>query len=74
MPTLALNTAGLSAAASESAYTAALAAGIRHVDFHPGIERDGVAAALAKGKLPRETVFLTTKIRKPPVRCGVVGP
>ena len=48
-PTLALNTAGLSAGASATAFRKALAAGITHVDFHPGIERDGVAAVL-KGK------------------------
>lgn len=71
MPTLALNTAGLSADGSERATTAALAAGFRHVDFHPGIERDGVARALASAGLGRSEdrlgrLFLTTKIAKPP--------
>ena len=42
-----------------------MAAGITHVDFHPGIERDGVAAALRS--LDRTTLFLTTKIEKPPL-------
>lgn len=64
MPTLALNTAGLSAEGSELAFKEAVAAGISHVDFHPGIERDGVAKALKS--LDRSKVFLTTKIRKPP--------
>jgi len=64
MPTLALNTAGLTAEGSERATRAALAAGITHVDFHPGIERDGVARALAGFKSP-SALFLTTKIRKP---------
>ena len=42
-----------------------MANGITHVDFHPGIERDGVAKAIAS--MPRSSLFLTTKIRKPPV-------
>ena len=62
-PTLALNTAGLSAGASATAFRKALAAGITHVDFHPGIERDGVAAVLKGKDAPtRSSVFLTTKI------------
>eukprot|EP00966_Prymnesium_polylepis_P037195 863560-Prymnesium_polylepis.1 len=64
-PTLALNTAGLSADGSERAYREAIAAGITHVDFHPGIERDGVARVLPE--TDRSKLFLTTKIRKPPV-------
>ena len=71
MPTLALNTAGLSADGSERALTAALAAGFTHVDFHPGIERDGVARAIATAGLTKSKerlgkLFLTTKIAKPP--------
>ena len=65
-PTLALNTAGLTAAGSEIAFTAAIANGITHVDFHPGIERDGVAKVLNAGA-DRSKLFLTTKIRKPAV-------
>lgn len=65
MPKLALNTAGLTAEGSERATLEALAAGITHVDFHPGIERDGVAKALAASG--RSKLFLTTKIKKPPV-------
>ena len=67
MPTLALNTAGLSADDSERAFTEAVAVGFTHVDFHPGIERDGVARALKSGGVDRAKVFLNTKIRKPPV-------
>ncbi|KAJ1622320.1 NADP-dependent oxidoreductase domain-containing protein [Pavlovales sp. CCMP2436] len=64
MPTLALNTAGLSADDSERALLLAASLRIRHVDFHPGIERDGVARALrAESGLARD-LFLTTKIRK----------
>ena len=71
MPTLALNTAGLSADGSERALTAGLAAGFTHVDFHPGIERDGVARALKTAGLTKSNerlgkLFLTTKIAKPP--------
>ena len=67
MPTLALNTAGMTAAGSERATMEALDAGIKHVDFHPGIERDGVAKALkAAGKERASELFLTTKIKKPP--------
>ena len=65
MPTLSLNTAGLSASGSERAYLEALALGINHVDFHPGIERDGVAAALKAASPARSSIFLTTKISKP---------
>lgn len=65
MPTLALNTAGLTAEGSEIAFAAAIANGIAHVDFHPGIERDGVAKVLKAGA-DRSQLFLTTKIRKPP--------
>ena len=65
MPTLALNTAGMTADASERAVREAHAAGVTHVDFHPGIERDGVAKAL--GAVSRADLFLTTKIRKPAV-------
>ena len=59
-PTLALNTAGMSADSAELAFRNAIAAGISHVEFHPGIERDGVARVLPS--VARESVFLTTKI------------
>jgi len=64
MPTLALNTAGLSMNDTARAVKLAFEAGIAHVDFHPGIERDGVAMALKGQK--REKFFLTTKIEKAP--------
>ena len=60
MPTLALNTAGFSTAETERAVRLALAAGISHVDFHPGYERDGVARALRT--IDRSSLFLTTKL------------
>jgi diketogulonate reductase-like aldo/keto reductase len=37
-----------------------------HVDFHPGKERDGVAAYIASQADGRQGLFLNTKIRKPP--------
>ncbi|KAG8465783.1 hypothetical protein KFE25_005353 [Diacronema lutheri] len=63
MPTLALNTAGLSKRDTERAVLLAASLGITHVDFHPGIERDGVSRALKGAARP---LFLTTKLRKPP--------
>lgn len=62
MPAMALNTAGLSVAEAEKAIRLATAVGVRHVDFHPGAERDGVARVLASQD--RSGLFLTTKIRK----------
>jgi len=69
MPMLALNTAGLSR--EDSARACALAVtkyGFTHIDFHPGAQRDGVADFMksSKNKSIRETLFLNTKIRKPP--------
>jgi hypothetical protein len=64
MPTLALNTVGLSAEESEKAVRYAKKEGITHVDFHPGKERDGVAQYIAKEG--RDGLFLNTKIRKAP--------
>lgn len=64
MPSLALNTVGLSVEETEQAVRFAKKAGINHVDFHPGQERDGVAQYIAKEG--REGLFLNTKIRKAP--------
>ena len=64
-PTLALNTAGLSSEETFRAVKYARQEGITHIDFHPGIERDGVAEYLSKYKDERELLFLNTKIRKP---------
>ena len=69
MPQIALNTAGLSADVSERAFRMAISAGITHVDFHPGAERDGVAQVLRFGNVDRNSVFLTTKIKK--ARSGI---
>ena len=67
MPTLALNTVGLSSEETTKALEYAYNVGITHVDFHPGKERDGVAAYLAKyGNIRRDKLFLNTKIRKAP--------
>lgn len=62
MPTLALNTAGMSQEDTTRAVKFAFQAGFTHLDFHPGIERDGVAKAIRTEA--REKFFLTTKIRK----------
>ena len=57
MPTLALNTVGLTAESTERAVRLALDQGVAHVDFHPGAERDGVARAAARGAVrPRPAV------------------
>lgn len=63
-PTLALNTVGLSVEETTQALSLAKKAGITHVDFHPGKERDGVARYIAEQG--REGLFLNTKIRKAP--------
>jgi len=65
-PTLALNTVGLSASEATHALNLAVQSGITHVDFHPGKERDGVAAYLAQNPSQRPNLFLNTKIRKAP--------
>lgn len=65
-PVLALNTVGLSADETERAIQYAVQEGITHVDFHPGKERDGVAQYLKHNKNMRSSLFLNTKIRKPP--------
>lgn len=62
MPTLALNTVGLTVEDTERAAKLALASGITHVDFNPGVERDGVARVIKSSG--RSSLFLTTKIRK----------
>ena len=64
-PVLALNTAGLSLEGSETATRLAFEAGITNIDFHPGIERDGVARVLASSPTLAARAFLTTKIAFP---------
>ena len=63
-PVLALNTAGMSASDSRKATELAVSCGLSHVDFHPGIERDGVASYLRANPGVRDGLFLNTKIRK----------
>lgn len=66
MPTLALNTVGLSTEDTKRAVAYAYALGIFHIDFHPGKERDGVAKLLKENPDARFKLFLNTKIRKAP--------
>jgi hypothetical protein len=66
MPTLALNTVGLSVEETERAVSYATNEGVVHIDFHPGKERDGVAAYIRKEQGRRDGLFLNTKIRKAP--------
>ena len=65
-PKLALNTVGLSVEDTTRALTYAVAAGVKHVDFHPGKERDGVAKYIKENPGSRNKLFLNTKIRKAP--------
>lgn len=65
-PVLALNTVALNAEETERALGYATSQGIRHVDFHPGKERDGVALYLKNHPEARKDLFLNTKIRKAP--------
>lgn len=67
MPVMAMNTVGMSAEDTARACEIAAANGFRHFDFHPGKETEGVARFLKTTKIPRSELFLTTKIRKPPV-------
>lgn len=64
-PTLALNTAGMSAEETYKAIEFARKEGMTHIDFHPGYERDGMAKYLSKHKGERDLLFLNTKIRTP---------
>ena len=66
MPQLALNTVGLSVDDTERAVGYSVAAGMAHIDFHPGNERDGVARYLQNNPGARSSLFLNTKIRKAP--------
>lgn len=66
-PMLALNTAGMSTEEAYKAIEFAKKEGINHIDFHPGKERDGMATYLSKHRNERDSFFLNTKIRKPPI-------
>lgn len=64
-PTIASNTASLSASQTEAMVLKSLSLGITNIDVHlGGSERDGVAAVLKT--VPRDALFLVTKIDKPP--------
>ena len=63
-PLLAINTADLSVEAVDRAVRLAWSHGLRSVDFHLGDEREGLSRALAA--IPRQDLFLTTKLDKPP--------
>jgi len=58
MPTLALNTVALGVEDTARAVSLALATGISHIDFHPGVERDGVAKVIASGVDPKVPLHL----------------
>ena len=63
-PLVALNTASLSVEETARTIGVGLAMGIKNVDFHLGLEREGVALAVTV--LGRENLFLVTKLDKPP--------
>jgi len=64
-PVVASNTASLSASQTEAMVLKSLSLEITNIDFHlGGSEREGVAAVLRA--VPRDTIFLVTKIDKPP--------
>jgi Aldo/keto reductase family len=60
MPTLALNTVGLSTEETERAVGYAVSLGMTHIDFHPGKERDGVAAFLQQQQQPHSNTSSST--------------
>ena len=63
MPTLALNTAGMTSDDTARALRLALPLGVTHVDFHPGRERDGVArVARSRSRTLTVTIALTLGI------------
>lgn len=64
-PTVAANTAALSAEQTEAMVLRALSLGITNIDVHlGGSEREGLSAALRR--VDREEVFIVTKIDRPP--------
>ena len=63
-PLVALNTASLSVEETARTIGVGLAMGIKNVDFHLGLEREGVALAVTV--LGRENLFLVTKLDNPP--------
>ena len=64
-PVVASNTASLSPSQTEAMVLKSLSLEITNIDFHlGGSEREGAAAVLHA--VPRDTIFLVTKIDKPP--------
>ena len=74
MPALGLGMFGIpSGSCSERAVVWALACGYRHIDTAPGYRNEGdVAAAVRDARLPREAIFITTKVPPEAVHPGQV--
>ena len=69
LPRVGLGTSDLRGAAAEGAVACALAAGYRHLDTAPTYRNESeVGAALVASGVPREEVFVTTKV--PPRQAG----
>ncbi len=69
MPLLGFGTWQISDADAASATTAALEAGYRHLDTATAYRNEGgIGTALAESALPRESIFITTKL--PPDHAG----
>src|SRR3954447_21591696 len=69
MPLLGFGTWQISNAAAPQATSMALEAGYRHIDTATGYQNEqGIGRALAATSLPRESLFLTTKM--PPENVG----
>jgi 2,5-diketo-D-gluconate reductase A len=69
MPLLGFGTWQISDAEAPASTAAALEAGYRHIDTATGYENEaGIGQALRSANLPRDSVFLTTKM--PPDNVG----
>lgn len=62
IPVLGLGVSELSAAEVEAAVAAGLAAGYRLIDTTPGEHEEAVGRAIAASGIPREELFVTTKL------------
>lgn len=65
IPVLGLGVADLAAEKVEAAVTAALAAGYRLIDTAAGDNEEAVGRAIAASGIPREELFVTTKLATP---------
>jgi 2,5-diketo-D-gluconate reductase B len=75
MPALGLGTWPLTGAACTSAVASALALGYRHIDTAESYgNEDAIGRALAEARLPRGSLFLTTKITKANLGGEALGP